>query len=93
MHECYIVSYIIPNTCKNFTDLLNGALTISMRMPRDKIGSWTVRKAIIFGKNASGIVIYSPQVLENDPVTEVDDLVPVDTCWDSISFQYFCMLN
>ena len=46
-----------------------------MRMPRDKIGSWPVRKAITFGKNPSGIVIYSPQVLENDPATEVNDLV------------------
>ena len=77
MHECYIVSYIIPNTCKNYTDLLKRALTISMHMPRDKIGSWPVRKAIIFGENPSGIVIYYPQVLENDPAMEVDDLVPL----------------
>ena len=46
-----------------------------MRMPRDKIGSWPVRKAITFGENPSEMVIYSSQVLEHDPATEVDDLV------------------
>ena len=49
-----------------------------MRMPRDKIGSLPVRKAITFGENPSGMVIFlvhSPQVLEHDPAVEVDDLL------------------
>ena len=49
-----------------------------MHMPRDKTGSWPVRKAIVFWREPirdGYFLVPSPQVLEYDPAVEVDDLV------------------
>ena len=49
-----------------------------MHMPRDKTGSWPVRKAIVFWREPirdGYFLVHSPQVLEYDPAVEVDDLV------------------